>query len=46
MAVDLIAIAEAVQTEADFLRFATALLADWEDEQAQLRTHLELQAQL
>ena len=43
---DLTAMAEAVQTEAGFLQFATALLADWEDEQAQLRAHPDLQAQL
>jgi hypothetical protein len=34
MQVNLIKMAESVQTEADFLRFAKALLANWEDEEA------------
>src|SRR5260221_13089094 len=37
MSIDLTAMAESVQTEADFLRFAKALLADWQDEQEQLK---------
>lgn len=36
--------AESVQTEADFLRFAKALLADWEDEEAQLKASPRLQS--
>jgi hypothetical protein len=31
--------AYSVQTEADFLHFAKALLADWEDEQEQLKAN-------
>jgi hypothetical protein len=41
MPVNLSAMAEAVQTEADFLQFARALQADWEDEQAQLQANPE-----
>lgn len=39
MRVNLIEMAEWVQTQADFLQFAKALLADWEDEEAQLKTN-------
>jgi hypothetical protein len=31
--------AESVQTEADFIRFAKELLADWREEQEQLKEH-------
>lgn len=36
MPLDLTAMVKEVHTEADFLRFARALLANWEDEQKQL----------
>src|SRR5258707_12859768 len=39
MSANLEEMAESVQTEGDFLRFAKALLADWEDEQEQLKAH-------
>lgn len=39
MSIDLTAMAESVQTEADFLRFAKALLADWQDEEEQLKAN-------
>jgi hypothetical protein len=35
-----------IPPEVECLRFAIALLADWEDEQAQLRAHPDLQVQL
>lgn len=34
MSADLTAMAESVTTQADFLRFAHALVADWEEEQS------------
>ena len=39
MNVDLTKMAELVRTEADFLRFMKALLADWQDEQEQLKAN-------
>jgi len=38
MSINLTEMAQTVQTEADFLRFAMALLADWQDEQEKLKT--------
>jgi hypothetical protein len=42
MSVNLTKMAESVRTEVDFLQFAKALLADWEDEEAQLKANPEL----
>jgi hypothetical protein len=42
MPVNLTEMAESVRTEADFLQFARALLAEWEDEQAQLKANPKL----
>lgn len=39
MSINLTEMAESVKTEADFLEFAKALLADWQDEQEQVRAN-------
>ncbi len=39
MNMDLSEMAESVRTEADFLRFMKALLADWQDEQEQWKAN-------